>query len=69
MSVSVAELAVALTVQRRRAQARFVVEGLGRGVRAARGVSPRVQPGSPASVLDEIGQLGPVGSSAKHFAG
>ncbi|KAG8007510.1 Eukaryotic translation initiation factor 4B, partial [Nibea albiflora] len=57
----VAGLAVALRADKHRAQARFVEEGLGRGVRAARGVSPRVQSGSLVSVFDETGQLGLLG--------
>ena len=57
----VAGLAVALTADQHRAQARFVEEGLGRGVRAARGGSPRVQPGSLLSVFDGAGQLGLLG--------
>lgn len=44
----VEELAVALRADKHRAQARFGEEGLGRGVRAARRISPRVQPGSLA---------------------
>lgn len=59
----VAGLAVALRADKHRAQARFVEEGLGREVRAARGGSPRVQPGSLVSVFDETGQLGLLGQS------
>lgn len=52
---------MALRADRHRAQARVVEEGLGREVRAARGISPRVQPGSLVSVFDLTGQLGLLG--------
>lgn len=57
----VAGLAVALRADKHRAQARFVEEGLGREVRAARGVSPRVQLDSLVSVFHKTGQPGPFG--------
>lgn len=55
-------LAVALRADKHRAQARFVEEGLGRRVRSARRLSPRVQRGSLVSLCDETEPLGSVGS-------
>lgn len=60
-------LAVALIADKHRAQARFVEEGLGREVRSARRVSPRVQRGSLVSLCDETEPLGPLGP--KHSTG
>lgn len=63
----VAGLVVALRADKHRAQARFVEEGLGREVRAARGVSPRVQRGTLVSQCDKTGPLGPL--VPKHVLG
>lgn len=63
----VAGLVVALGADKHRAQARFGEEGLGREVRPARGVSPRVQRGFPVSPCEETGLLGPLVS--EHFPG
>lgn len=63
--MAVAGLAVALRADKHRAQARFVEEGLGREVRAARGVSPRVQLDYLVSAFYKTVQPGPFGP--KHF--
>lgn len=62
----VAGLVVALGADKHRAQARFKEEGLGREVRPARGVSPRVQRGFPVWPCEEIGLLGSLVSKHLH---